>query len=88
MQQSYLAIIEKATRGFGVFFPDLIGCTSFGATVEQAVVNAQVAAQAHVALSEGYGEAPGPPRPLERIPSERGVKEKARILISIEIQPR
>jgi len=84
MQQFYVAIIEKATHGFGVFFPDLPGCTSFGETIEDAAANALVAAQAHVALSEEYGDTLPSPRPLDRIPTERGVKEKARVLIPVE----
>jgi predicted RNase H-like HicB family nuclease len=84
MQQFYVAIIEKAAHGFGVFFPDLPGCTSFGETIEDAAANAFVAAQAHVALSEEYGDTLPSPRPLDRIPTERGVKEKARVLIPVE----
>jgi len=84
MQKFYVAIIEKATHGFGVFFPDLPGCTSFGETIEDAAANALVAAQAHVALSEEYGDTLPPPRPLDRIPTQRGVKEKARVLIPVE----
>jgi predicted RNase H-like HicB family nuclease len=84
MQQFYVAIIEKAAHGFGVFFPDLPGCTSFGETIEGAAANALVAAQAHVALSEEYGDTLPSPRPLDRIPTERGVKEKARVLIPVE----
>lgn len=52
----YTAIIEKAKDGFGVFFPDLPGCTSFGKTVEAAAANAYSAAQAHVALAREYGD--------------------------------
>jgi predicted RNase H-like HicB family nuclease len=84
MQRFYTAVIEKAKDGFGVFFPDLPGCTSFGETVEDAAANALVAAQAHVALSEEYGDILPAPRPLDRIPAERGVKEKARVLIPVE----
>lgn len=84
MQQFYVAIIEKAADGFGVFFPDLPGCTSFGETIEDAAANALAAAQAHVALSEEYGDTLPSPRPLDRIPTERGVKEKARVLIPVE----
>jgi hypothetical protein len=40
MQRFYTAIVEKAKNGFGVFFPDLPGCTSFGRTVEEAAANA------------------------------------------------
>ncbi|MGH6684848.1 MAG: type II toxin-antitoxin system HicB family antitoxin, partial [Pseudolabrys sp.] len=62
MQRFYTAIIEKASDGFGVFFPDLPGCTSFGKTVEEAAANAYAAAQAHVAVSREYGNAIADPR--------------------------
>jgi len=65
MQRFYTAIIEKASKGYGVFFPDLPGCTSFGETVEKAAANAFVAAQAHAALAGEYGEKL-PARPVPR----------------------
>jgi len=37
---SYPAIIEKGKDGFGVWFPDIDGCTSAGDTVAQAIANA------------------------------------------------
>jgi predicted RNase H-like HicB family nuclease len=42
--RNYVAIVSKE-RGsiWGVHFPDLIGCTSAGSTVEQAIANASVA---------------------------------------------
>jgi len=85
MQRFYTAIIEKAKDGFGVFFPDLPGCTSFGKTVEDAAANAYTAAQAHVALSLEYGDVIPEPRATDALPAERGVKEKARLLIPVEI---
>jgi predicted RNase H-like HicB family nuclease len=85
MQRFYTAIIEKAKDGFGVFFPDLPGCTSFGRTVEEAASGAYTAAQAHVALSQEYGDAIPAARATDAIPAERGVKEKARLLIPVEI---
>jgi predicted RNase H-like HicB family nuclease len=85
MQRFYTAIIEQAKDGFGVFFPDLPGCTSFGASVEEAAGNAYAAAQAHVALSQEYGDAIPEARPPDQIPHERDVKEKARLLIPVEM---
>ena len=85
MQRFYTAIIEKAKDGFGVFFPDLPGCTSFGRTVEEAASNAYTAAQAHVAVSQEYGDTIPDPRATDDIPTERGVKEKARLLIPVEM---
>jgi len=84
MQRFYTAIIEQAKGGFGVFFPDLPGCTSFGRTVEEAASNAYTAAQAHVALSREYGDEITLPRAPDAIPAERGVKEKTRLLIPVE----
>ncbi|HEY5238961.1 MAG TPA: type II toxin-antitoxin system HicB family antitoxin [Rhizomicrobium sp.] len=85
MQRFYTAIIEKAAGGFGVFFPDLPGCTSFGRTVEEAAANAFTAAQAHVALSQEYGDAISDARAPDEIPHDREVKEKARLLIPVEM---
>jgi predicted RNase H-like HicB family nuclease len=85
MQRFYTAIIEKARDGFGVFFPDLPGCTSFGKSVEEAASNAYTAAQAHVALSREYGDEIPQARAPDAIPHERDVKEKARLLIPVEI---
>lgn len=85
MQRFYTAIIEKAKDGYGVFFPDLPGCTSFGKSIEEAAINAFSAAQAHVALSREYGDEIAAPRAPDEIPATKGVKEKARLLIPVEL---
>lgn len=85
MQRFYTAIIEKAKDGSGVFFPDLPGGSSFGKTVEEAAPNAYTAAQAHVAVSREFGDAVPDPRASDAISTERGVKEKARLLIPVEL---
>ena len=85
MQRFYTAIIEKASDGFGVFFPDLPGCTSFGKTVGEAASNAYAAAQAHVALSLEYGDDIPAPRAPDKIPRDKDVREKTRLLIPVEI---
>ena len=85
MQLFYTAIIEKASGGYGVFFPDLPGCTSFGKSIEEAASNAYVAAQAHAAISEEHGEEVPLPRAPDRIDREPGVVEKARVLIPVEV---
>lgn len=81
----FTAIIEKAKKGFGVFFPNLPGCVSFGKSVEEAAANAYTAAQAHVALSREYGDEIAKPRAPDAIPAEKGVKEKARVMIPVEL---
>jgi predicted RNase H-like HicB family nuclease len=85
MQRFYMAIIEKARDGYGVFFPDLPDCTSFGATVAKAAENDYVAAQAHAALTQEFGETIPEPREPENIPPDPEVKEKARLLVPVEI---
>lgn len=84
-QRFYLAIIEKGRDGFGVFFPDLPGCTSFGKTIEKAAENAYVAAQGHAAVSLQHGEELPSPRAPEEIPNDSDVKEAARVLIPVEV---
>src|SRR5258706_4612051 len=85
MQQFYVAIIEKARGGFGVFFPDLPGCTSFGPTIAKAAENAYVAAQAHAALTQEYGEDLPRARTPEQISIDPDVQEKARLLVPVEV---
>jgi predicted RNase H-like HicB family nuclease len=85
MQQFYLAIIGKARHGYGVFFPDLPGCTSFGMTVLEAARNAGVAAQGHAAVTLEYGEELPKARSPEEIPYDPKIKEAARLLVPIEV---
>jgi predicted RNase H-like HicB family nuclease len=70
MQQFYVAIIGRGRCGYGVFFPDLPGCTSFGKTVSEAAKNAYVAAQAHAALTVEHGEKLPDARSPDEIPSD------------------
>ena len=53
---TYLAVLEPSTDGYGVFFPDLPGCTSFGSTVEEAQENAKEALELHIYGMEQDGE--------------------------------
>ncbi len=81
----YTAIIEKAGEGYSLFFPDLPGCTSAGATVQQAARNAEEAIAAHLLLSAEYGDdipAPSDPAAIARDPE---VDEVARMLVRVEL---
>lgn len=53
--------------------------------MEEAASNAYGAAQAHVALSQEYGDDIPDARAPDQIPRERDVKEKARLLIPVEM---
>lgn len=41
MVRYYPAIIEQAEGGFGVFFPNMPGCSSAGASLREAAPNAE-----------------------------------------------
>ena len=57
----YPAVIERGQSGFGVFFPDLPGCTSAGDSLSEAIVNAHEALAFHVAgLAEDQISLPVP----------------------------
>jgi predicted RNase H-like HicB family nuclease len=54
---TYYAVFEPvASGGFGVYWPDLPGCTSFGKTFQQAVSMASEALGLHVYSMENDGD--------------------------------
>jgi predicted RNase H-like HicB family nuclease len=53
---SYLAVFEPSKDGYGVYFPDLPGCVSFGATFEEAQREAADALGLHIYGMEKDGE--------------------------------
>jgi predicted RNase H-like HicB family nuclease len=81
MARYYPAIIERAADGYGVFFPDLPGCTSAGATVQDAAENAEEALQAHIDLAAEHGDPIPYPSAMDAIPCEPDVIEVARVLV-------
>jgi predicted RNase H-like HicB family nuclease len=84
----YPAIIEPASEGYGVFFPDVPGCTSAGATVQEAALNATVALQAHLDLAAEHSEAIPTPSELDAIMLDPGVVEAARVLVRVDVSAR
>jgi len=49
-------IIEKGDEGFWVYTPELPGCTSWGATQQEARSNMIEAIHAHLEIQKEYGE--------------------------------
>jgi predicted RNase H-like HicB family nuclease len=84
MARYYPAIVEPAADGFGVYFPDVPGCTSAGATLQEAARNAEEALQAHLDLAAEHGEPIPEPSELGAIKPEPDVVEAARILVRVE----
>lgn len=80
----YPAIIERAGEGFSIFFPDLPGCTSAGATEQQACLNAEEALAGHLLVSAQHGEAVGQPSALDDLARDPDVDEVGRLLVRVE----
>ena len=57
----YLTVIEKTNTGYSAYSPDLSGCVSTGATIEEVTANRSEAIQFHLEglKLEGY-EIPEP----------------------------
>lgn len=81
----YPAIIEQAGKGYSVFFPDLPGCTSAGASIQEAARNAEEALAGHLLVSVEHGDTLSPPSDLGAIPVDPEVAEAARVLVRAEM---
>lgn len=77
----YAAIIERGQDGYGVFFPDLAGCTSGGDDLEQAISHAREALALHVAGMVEDGETLPVPTPFEQLEIDPQVDMRAIALI-------
>ena len=82
------AIIEQAKPGFRVFFPDLPGCTSAGASMQEAARNAEEALQALIDVTAEHGEALPEPSDLDAIAAAPDVAEVGRILVRADLPGR
>jgi predicted RNase H-like HicB family nuclease len=85
---SYLAIVERGKEGFGVFFPDLPGCTSAGDTVQDAARNAVEALEGHILTMAEHGDNIPAPSDVESIGRDPDVDEVARLLVQVELPGR
>ena len=88
MPSYYPAIVEFSSEGFGVFFPDLPGCTTAGATMHEAARNAEDALQAHIDLAAEHHEPVPRPSEIDAITVDADIREAARILVRGELPGR
>lgn len=77
----YPAIIERAGKGYSVFFPDLPGCTSAGDTLHDAALGAEEALSGHLAVSAEYGDTIPAPSSFDAIERDPEIDEVARVLV-------
>ena len=84
MAHYYPAIVEADADGYSVFFPDVPGCTSGGATLQRAAQNAEEALQVHLDLAHEHGEPVPDPSDLDTAEVDSDVHVAARLLVRIE----
>lgn len=80
---NYLAVLEPSENGYGVYFPDLPGCVSWGMNIEDARKNAIEALELHFYGLEKSNE-------TIPIPSNNINREKLNmndIIVAVEIFP-
>ncbi|MGV3579983.1 type II toxin-antitoxin system HicB family antitoxin [Brevundimonas sp.] len=70
--RTYIAIVEEASEGYGVSFPDLPGCVSAGDTMEEAVAAAGEALSLHLDGMIEDGEDLPDARSLDQIDDDLG----------------
>lgn len=77
----YPAIVERAAKGYSVFFPDLPGCTSAGNTLQEVAQAAEDALAGHLRVTAEHGEPLPDPSDMDDIGGDPEVEEVARILV-------
>lgn len=84
----YIALIHKdADSEFGVSFPDLPGCVSVGATMQEARANAEEALALHVEGMVEDGEPVPPPSTLDEVMADPANRDGAVIIVSLKDAP-
>ena len=63
----YLALIDGKKGGYGVSFPDLPGIVAGGATIDEALLNAEEVLRDYVVETEKTGDELAPQSPIEEI---------------------
>lgn len=81
---TYLAVFEPSKTGYGVYFPDLAGCISYGDTFEEAQKNAKEALELHIYGMEKDGDKIPEPSKNPTIYPET---EKGYLTIPVTIYP-
>ena len=72
---SYVALIDGKTGAYGVWFPDLPGCTATGATIDEAPANAAEAMRDWAEVTLAKGDAIPEPRAVEALLSDADASE-------------
>ena len=88
----YIAIIEDAgpDRAVGVWFPDLVGCTSAGDDIDEALRNAPEALELYAEGLQQDGRSLPRPRTLTELKADPEIAEdiRANMVALIELRAR
>lgn len=84
----YPAVIYRGEEGFGVVFPDLDGCVSYGKTVQEATIKAEEALSGHIALMVRDGDVLPDATEMDHVESDTDGEEVARVLVKVELPAR
>ncbi len=72
---SYFALIDGKAGGYGAWFPDLLGCTAMGATIEEAIVNAADAMRDWIEVTAEKGGLVPEPNTIETLLADQDTSE-------------
>lgn len=73
----YIALVHKdPDSDYGVIIPDVPGCFSAGATLDEAIENAVEALSGHVRIMESDGETVAAPRSIDAILADPELAEE------------
>ena len=85
----YIALIHKeADSDYGVSFPDLPGCVTAGATLDEARAFAEEALTLHLEGMAEDGEAAPEPSTLEAVMDDPANRDGVAILVGVETRAR
>lgn len=75
MARHYTALVDGQEGAWGVYFPDLAGCTAMGDTVDEALANAQEALRDWTEAMTAMGHAIPPARSASELVRDAEVRE-------------
>jgi predicted RNase H-like HicB family nuclease len=84
----YPAVVDRSLSGFGISFPDLPGCVSAGATVEEAIERAYEALGAHIELMLEHDEPIPEPSGLDLIEDDGQGEVVLKTLVRVDLPGR
>ena len=82
----YLVVIEKGTRNYSAYSPDILGCVATGKTVEETLKNIKDALQFHLEGMLENGEMIPTPKGLTYYLSQTDEISNDEILVHVNLE--